>query len=339
MNPSNLAVVNASAATGPSDPILRSADIVIHQAEGRRRPIFVIRTWPGEIAHYEALAQALGSDQPLYSIAPPDFETLEAFPQSTDDWVDFLRPRIEALEHKGDFIFAGWSFGGVMALELAEALSLAGSPVPRVIMIDSRMPKYRPDTKPGAKMPTRLRRFGKHLIEYSEIESRRERLAYAAHRLDPFRKIRKDRARKKRRAESLQQSQADTPLENESSRPAVKAGPRAVVTRHTRERMSFLKRTIHVAYLKYKRHDTRLPITLLRTEESFRKSGQDPSLGWAPFVRGRFAVDAIGGTHDTVFEPEHLPQLAQQIERALRDCEPGESSSLLGQPNYRSPTA
>ncbi|MFK7896724.1 MAG: alpha/beta fold hydrolase [Myxococcota bacterium] len=305
---------------GQNDEALNAADVVLHNRAGAKPPIIAIRTWPGEREKFEALANLLGPDQPIYSVAPPDFEALEDYPQNPADWVRFLEPRIRALNDLGDFILAGWSFGGVMALELAERLIETSQSVSGVILIDSRLPKHRPETKPGAKMPVRLRRFAQHLLEYSQIESRSDRVRYAAFRLDPFRGLRKKRARTERRALERQKHEdrrrAEEATKTERSKEKQRA---AVVTRFTGERMSFLKRTIHVAYLKYERHETRVPLVLLRTQESFKKSGKDPSLGWAPFARGRFVMDAIEGEHDTLFEAQALPGLARQVSIALRD--------------------
>lgn len=343
MPQSHLVLVDSSASRKPNEETLNRADIVAHQTGDRRSPIIVIRSWQNEIKKYDALAEVLGAEQPLYSIAPPDFETLEAFPQSTHDWVDFLRPRIEAIDHGNDFTLAGWSFGGVMALELAEALTREGRSVRQVLMVDSRLPTKRPATKPGVKMPKWIGRLGKHLIEYSQIETRRERLAYAAHRLNPARRLRKDRARKQRRAVAKRKNPAGD-KRNLSEAERDRAERNSVITRHTRERMSFLKRTIHVAYLKYEHHETQIPITLFRTQESFEKSGRDPTLGWGPFAQGRFSVDSIGGGHDSIFETERLPSLANKIRRSLESFEAeairpsSESKSHLTGRRERHPT-
>lgn len=312
-----LSIAHAERTTPPDSKSLNSADIVIHNEAGSKPPLFVIRTWPGELEKFEALAKALGSEQPIYSIAPPAFETLEAYPQNSTDWVEFLIPRIHALNYEGDFTLAGWSFGGVIALELAESLLKEGRRVQRVIMIDSRLPKHRPETKPDAHMPVRLGKFAKHLLEYSKIETRSNRLRYVAFRLDPRRKLKKDRARKDRRARERARSEESTTTRAANSRSGDSAA--SVVTRFSGERMSLLKRTIHVVYLKYARHETVVPITLLRTQESFKKSGGDPSLGWAPFALGRFQMDSIEGEHETLFEEKTLQGLAQQIEATLMD--------------------
>lgn len=298
-----------------------AADILVYNAKGRRTPLVTIRTWSKEGEHFRAIARALGPDQPIYSLAPPDFATLEEYPRTTDEWVELLMPMVRRLDLRGDWLLGGWSFGGVMALELAERLAAEGERVGLVLMIDTRRPKARPETKPGVRMPVRIRKLGRQLVEYSEFETRRERLAYLRMRLDPFRGIAKRRERKARRAARVERKQSRAAERRAASGP-VEGAPQEglIVTRWTGERMSFLQRTIHVAYLKYRSHPTSLPIALLRTAESMERAGDDPALGWWPLARGRFSVEQVAGTHWTIFDPDHIASLAPQVERTLRQA-------------------
>jgi thioesterase domain-containing protein len=296
-----------------------AADILVYNAGGSRPPLVTIRTWSKEGEHFRTLARVLGPEQPIYSLAPPDFATLEEYPRTTDEWVELLMPMVRRLDFQGEWLLGGWSFGGVMALELGERLAAEGQQVGLVLMIDTRKPKARPETKPGVKMPTRLRKLGRQLVEYSSLETRRERLAYLRARLDPFRGLEKRRERRARRAARAAKKQRRDATRGAKAAAKSAAPPEGlIVTRFTGERMTFLQRTIHVAYLKYHSHPTSLPIALLRTRESRERSGDDPALGWWPLARGRFAVEEIEGTHWTLFDPEYVERLAPRVERALR---------------------
>ena len=148
----------------------------------------------------------------------------------------------------------------------------------------------------------------------------------AAHKLfprsmDPLRGLEKRRARKARRTARAEHKQVRAAERRATSLP-VEGAPQEglIVTRFTGERMSFLQRAIHVAYLKYRSHPTSLPIALLRTHESMERAGDDPALGWWPLARGRFSVEQVEGTHWTIFDPEHIARLAPQVDRALRQA-------------------
>jgi thioesterase domain-containing protein len=295
-----------------------AADVLVYNAWGRRPPIVAVRTWSKEGEHFRVVARALGPDQPIYSLAPPDFPALEDYPRTTDEWVELLLPLVRRLSLPREIVLAGWSFGGVMALELAERLSTEGATIALVLMIDTRKPKSRPETKPGAKMPVRLRKLARQLLEYCELETRRERRDYLWARVDPWRGIAKRRERRVRRA-ARSEKKARRSAERAAKAERAAAPPEGlIVTRFTGERMTFLQRTIHDAYLKYASHPTHLPLALLRTEESMQRAGDDPALGWWPLARGSFLVEGVAGTHWTIFDPEHIESLAPRIDRALR---------------------
>ena len=289
------------------------SNVFVHNPDGSLPALFVTRSWVDDAEHFRLIAQRLGSEQPIYSIGPPDFDTLEQFPYSTDEWVDFLMLRIRAIGYQGAYTIMGWSFGGVLALELAERLVSEGEEVRRVVMIDTRLPKQRPETKPGSGRPVRLSRFARKLVAYCEFESRKERLEYAWLRLSPRRRFEKKKRR--REAARLRSSGED-------------GSERKVATRWTGDRMTYLKRTVHVVYLKYQRHVTRVPVSLFRTEESFMKAKEDPTLGWWPYVRGPFTVDTIAGDHSSIFSIEHLDELMSSLARELRPWKPRPGRSM-----------
>lgn len=317
--PDQVTLLEVATSGEPDRERTAAADILVYNAGGSRPPLVTIRTWSKEGEHFRAIARALGPEQPIYSLAPPDFATLEEYPRTTDEWVDLLMPMIRRLDFQGEWLLGGWSFGGVMALELGERLAAEGQRVGLVLMIDTRKPKARPETKPGAKVPVRLQKLGRQIVEYSALETRRERLAYLRLRLDPLRGLSKRRERRARRAARAEKKQRRSAERSAKAAKVREAPPEGlIVTRWTGERMTFLQRTIHVAYLKYKSHPTSLPIALLRTRESTERSGDDPALGWWPLARGRFAVEEIEGTHWTIFDPAHIEQLAPRVERALR---------------------
>lgn len=298
-----------------------AADVLVYNAAGKRPPLVTIRTWSKEGEHFRALARSLGADQPIYSLAPPDFPTLEQYPRTTDEWVEHLLPMVRRLDVDGPWLLGGWSFGGVLALELGERLAAEDRPVALVLMLDTRKPKARPETRPGVHMPVRLRKLGRQIVEYASLETRRERLAYLRARLDPRQILAKQRARRARRQARTEKKQRRR-AERAAAKPASsQARPEGlIVTRWSGERMTFLQRTIHVAYLKYRSHETTLPVALLRTRESRERSGDDPALGWWPLVRGPFSVEEIDGDHWTIFDAAYIERLAPRVDRILRQA-------------------
>ena len=95
-----------------------------------------------------------------------------------DDWVEYELEQLDDLPITGPFRLCGWSFGGVIALELARALIERGDGdrIASVELIDSWIPKRVHRGRLG-KMIVRLRKATTHL-EAMEPLSVEERRAY-----------------------------------------------------------------------------------------------------------------------------------------------------------------
>ena len=105
------------------------ADLIGLQLAGSRPPLFLIRTWTSEVANHRRLARYLGSDQPIYSFAPPRGSRLEDFPKDAQEWAELVLSRVLEVPHRGAYRIGGWSFERVIALEVAERLVQSGRSV------------------------------------------------------------------------------------------------------------------------------------------------------------------------------------------------------------------
>jgi len=98
--------------------LARSASPLVRiQPRGSRSPLFMVHPGGGGVLCYADLARALGPDQPLYGLQAPGLDgerpPLDSIPEMADLYIDAL-PRTEGPWHLG-----GWSFGGLVAYEMA----------------------------------------------------------------------------------------------------------------------------------------------------------------------------------------------------------------------------
>lgn len=90
------------------------------------------------ILQYRALARKLGGERPFYALQSPAFEgnplspdiTIEALARTYLDAVRTASPN-------GPYLLGGWSFGGLVAAEMALALCQAGEEVALLALLDS----------------------------------------------------------------------------------------------------------------------------------------------------------------------------------------------------------
>ncbi len=286
------------------------ADLVGIQIGGARPPLFLIRTWAGEVVNHCRLARHLGPEQPIYSFAPPRGTQPEDFPKDVHAWAELVLSQLLEVPHSGSYFVGGWSFGGVIALEAAERLRESGRPVALVVMLDTRLPKQWPVRRRGSKRRSAFHKSVKRLDRFLELQSTRDRLAYLRRRLS-------------RRGEKLASRWArlrERPMGRSESPALSTEGDALADTSYetmTGHRMSQLKRAIWVAYLKYRPSGSALRVVQLRTVES-QTAAADASLGWAPSLTGDFESTLVPGEHFTMFNEPFVAALAKPLAAATK---------------------
>ncbi len=120
-----------------------SAGSLVHlQAKGAKPPLIVIPPAGGSLICYSELARLLGPDQPVSGVEP-------APGRRPPDTVEALAAQyVRHLDHvvsQGPFQLSGWSFGGVVAFEMARQLARDGRAPELVVLLDSHLTHERQD--------------------------------------------------------------------------------------------------------------------------------------------------------------------------------------------------
>jgi thioesterase domain-containing protein len=299
----------------------RHADVLVHHAGGHLPPLTIVCAWSTDAHHTHRLAALLDPEQPIYAILPPDFATRGEYPETIAEWADFMQERLQAVPSGGVWRLGGYSLAGLVALELAERCADAGARVPLVLLIDAWVPRPlgRDRKRTTPEQPKRLARLADRLARYAEIPTRRERCAHLWHRLSPTRRSARHAEREERRR------MREVDLANRWGDHVIPEG-QGMKNRAGRD-ISFLRRAVQVAYLKYQPHPTHLPLALIRTQASCERAGGDATLGWSHRVRGSLQTALVPGSHFTLFEPEHIGGVAAAVDRSLRGAREERSGS------------
>ena len=125
----------------------RSASVVVPlQTEGDGIPIFCLYG----ISIYQAFAENLGKDQPVYGVFVHEEQAIVSevmqggSPEfSVHSLVEAYGHAIERFRPKGPYRLAGFSFGGLLAIELAAKLRARGEPVEFVMLLDTVLSQAR----------------------------------------------------------------------------------------------------------------------------------------------------------------------------------------------------
>lgn len=134
----SVSIGNVSVATpAPPTHLRLPPHLITLQAEGRRRPLFLIHPLAGLVFPYYELALHLGPEQPIYGLQSPGIAG-EASPFiQIEAMAEHYLAAIRQIQPEGPYQLAGWSFGGKLALEMAQQLQKTEQSVSLLAIIDT----------------------------------------------------------------------------------------------------------------------------------------------------------------------------------------------------------
>jgi amino acid adenylation domain-containing protein len=282
-----------AAAEALDSEIADESTVVALRAAGTRPPLFLVHNVSGQLFRYVPLVRLLDADQPVYGlhlttalIASSRRVRIPALARRYVD--DILRAQPD-----GPYLLGGFSFGGIMAVEIAHQLEERGREVALIALFDTE-----PRTSPP---PSRVQR------EAAQLQS----LVRGSHSVASY---------FERRANSLRIRARRAPwlVEHWLHR---RAGRRLRKRWDNVEQVEALKvapvpRSLYQALSAYVSPPTRCAVTYFRAGTSTTSDSavhvrerEDGTPGW-------YIVDGPGISHDSFMSEPHIRHLA----RALDDC-------------------
>jgi thioesterase domain-containing protein len=108
------------------------------RAAGSQRPLFLVHEGTGSISYAQVLHPYVDADIPVYVL--PAASAPEFSPGTLEGMATRMVAMIREVQPAGPYRLAGWSFGGVLAYEIAAQLIAQGQTVEFVGMMDSYHP-------------------------------------------------------------------------------------------------------------------------------------------------------------------------------------------------------
>ena len=236
---------------------------------------------------FMTLASHLGTTRPVYALKDPALDGAEPLPASVEEMARHYVARIRQLQPQGPYTLGGWSFGGLVALEMAQQLQAAGETVDLLTLIDTHVPatQVEPDEL------TLLNGFGQGLgLSWRTLSLEPERLTQLAGR--------------ERLAYVLERAEAagEGPgLGLEEVWRLFEAYQRHIrAMRHYVPR-SFAGRT-----------------ALFKASTQPEGAERDGQLGWSTWLTGELEVHEVPGTHHTLLTHPHAAALAERLTQLLK---------------------
>nr|WP_321162352.1 amino acid adenylation domain-containing protein [Nostoc sp. KVJ3] len=255
------------------------------QPNGSKPPFFCIHGLGGEVLCFRELVLHLGPDQPFYGLQPQGLDGKQPLHTRVEDMATHYIQEIQTIQPNGPYFLGGYSFGGVVAFEMARQLQEQGQQVGILVMLDSCRPGY------SWRAPF-LKRVFLHLNNIVQ-----QGPAYLWQRTVKWTSWRKQHLlnRYKRYLEGV----IDLPV-NDKHLKIMDANIQAM-SEYTFS--PYLGRAV-----------------LLRADDRSRDDAigtqYDPQFGWGDLVAGGLDIHYIPGSHHNLFNEPHVQVLAE----TLRNC-------------------
>ena len=104
-----------------------SPTLVPIQPKGSRPPLYVISGLGGNVIKFHTMAYHLGEDQPVYGLLPRGLDGREPYHTHVEDMAAHYVQAIVQAQPQGPYHLVGYSFGGAVALEVAQQLIAQGA--------------------------------------------------------------------------------------------------------------------------------------------------------------------------------------------------------------------
>ncbi|GAP91480.2 putative AMP-binding & Acyl-protein [Rosellinia necatrix] len=104
--------------------------VVVFRARGSKTPLWLIHPGVGEILIFVGLAQRLAADdRPVFALRAPGFEPGQRLLGSIEEAVDMYTTAIHRRQPRGPYALAGYSYGAMLAFEVAKRFRSGGAKV------------------------------------------------------------------------------------------------------------------------------------------------------------------------------------------------------------------
>lgn len=110
--------------------------IIPLRRHGSRPPLFCVAAVGGTVLTYYALTHFLGDDQPVYGLQDPSYATGSEPIGAIGELADLYAKVLRDAQPQGPYRLFGWSFGAIVACEIARRLVAAGEQVDALFLLD-----------------------------------------------------------------------------------------------------------------------------------------------------------------------------------------------------------
>lgn len=125
-------------------------------------PLFLFHGIGGNVMEFFELVQQLDWRRPIYGLQAKGSDGLQSPLETVEQMAEYHLQAIRQLRPRGPYLLCGYSFGGLVALEIARYLRASGETVAMLIMIDAYLHERR--LRAAQRYESRVRRLRDRLL-------------------------------------------------------------------------------------------------------------------------------------------------------------------------------
>ncbi len=114
-----------------------ASSTLVQMRAGRGRPLFMVHSITGSVMECLTLAGTLQSERPVYGLQAQGLDGDETPQRSVEDMARAYILRMRGLQPSGPYALVGYSFGGLVAFEIAQQLVKAGEKIEMLCLLDT----------------------------------------------------------------------------------------------------------------------------------------------------------------------------------------------------------
>jgi len=256
-----------------------------------KQPFFCVHPMFGVVFPYLELSHLLNSNRSFYGLQPPGLDGKSSPLNRIEAIAAYYIQAIQTIQPQGPYFLGGWSFGGLVAFEMAQQFTQAGQQVNLLAILDAPAPHSKPSFSQSLKflLGTALLSTLPFLLDYGVL---------ATSRLQPM----KSWFSRRRWAAITQLISEESRLQllNESAIGAL---------------LPIIYANSQAAY-RYVAKPYPNRITLFKAVEQPPNLKHEPTLGWNALAHD-IQLHSVSGNHLSLLKQPHVIDLAQQLGQYL----------------------
>lgn len=266
------------------------SSLVPIQPKGSKTPLFVIHAVGGNVLDYSDLARCFGEDRPVYGLQSVGLDGKQEPLTTVADMASYYLKEIRIIQPQGPYLLFGYSFGGVIAFEMAQQLYAQGDKIGFLGVCDLDSPNTFRESELSLSSSLKV-----HFRNISQTKGISAKLQYLQDRLS-YRSIYK--IYKNYMNQEFSKIEATPP--------------------------EFLLKLFSTNSQSHKDYTAKIypgSLTLFRCKIQSIDHYSNPDLGWDKIIGEKVNIHYISGSHFELMKPPKVSAIAKEIDRYLKDVE------------------